>query len=483
MAALQKAKPASGRVAWQDSPADSFVASLVELGRKLGIYVVVERELDIMSHAYVGLVDSPGFAILDGFARLDQVGEQLKVDGDFSLDAHKELLHLLGEHPNVRSVAVPSVLFADRISTLEAAAAGQRIQRRSTVISLTPAKLPPPAKGASYPTVAVVDGGIAAKFRPWIKGTYGDIPEDERDLEHGTNIAGLLVAAQSLNSGYVQRFEEDGCWLIDIAIHPTDEYAGDYYENGSAKFLDALESIVAQCKAEHGVRVFNFSLNNRTDVLPNQFSDEGMRLDAIARRHDVFFVISAGNAKEADARPQWDSRPFSAALQLSEVRTDTLWGPADSLVNVSVGATNGAGVQGCIVDAPARYSRRGPGVRGSIKPDVCHIGGADRDGDPNTGLMSVSKEGMLAAVKGTSMAAPLAAKTLAALDLEMGGHAPREVVQAVYLHNTYFAPPLTGMQAKRTARHLVGFGYPRPSAQTLQLDRHTFGWWCTIACM
>ncbi|MDR5751298.1 MULTISPECIES: S8 family peptidase [unclassified Caballeronia] len=472
--ALEKHEGGRESKALLDTPAESFVRSLKQLAQTLGVYVVLDDSVPTINMAYVGLTDSPGFAIFRSVSDLANVSEQLIVDGDYSDDSHNRLLELLGEHPNVRTVSVPHILSTDRPASLAASAVPQRVQRRSTVISVTPANIPEPEENAAYPMVAVVDGGISDKFEKWVKAAYGKIPASHRELDHATNIAGLLVGARHFNPGYGLRFEDDGCWLIDVALHAGNEHFGKHYGNGSARFMDELERVVEICRREHGVRVFNFSLNNKEDVIHSDFSEEATRLDKIAREHDVFFVISAGNTHGDDKRPEWDKRISVAAAQLIESKSDTLWGPADSLLNISVGAMNGAGVKDCLPDVPACYSRRGPGVRGSVKPDVCHIGGADGENDVS-GLLSVSEHGMLAAVKGTSMAAPLVAKTLAALDMELAGAAPREVVQALFLHNTYFEKPFKSQQARRIGRSLIGFGYPRASHQSLALDRHTFG--------
>ena len=459
---------------FRDNLADSFVRSLKELSRTLGIYVVLDETLPTINLVYIGLTDSPGFAIIHSVSELAMLGDQLAADGDYSDDSHRKLLSLLGAHPNVRTVAVPRILSSDRTPVLNASAVAQRVQRKSTVISVMPADIPEPDTHVAYPIVAVVDGGISEKFNAWVKVRYGKVPAAHRDLDHATNIAGLLVGARRFNPEYGHRFEENGCWLIDVALHAKDAFFAKYYGNGSAKFMDELERIVAECRKKYGVRVFNFSLNNREEVIHSGFSEEATRLDKIALEHDVFFVISAGNVCDEDRRPEWDKRITFAASQLINSKADTLWGPADSLLNIAVGAMNGAGVKGCIPDVPARYSRRGPGVRGSVKPDVCHIGGADGK-DDFSGLSSVSEHGMLASVKGTSMAVPLVAKTLAALDMELGGVAPREVVQALFLHNTYFEKPFRSQQARRIGRSLIGFGFPRASQQSLVLDRHTFG--------
>ncbi|WP_144141058.1 S8 family peptidase [Paraburkholderia sp. BCC1884] len=459
------------------SPALSFIQSLNELSKRYGVFVLLNDEETTVPYVYVGLVENPGFAVLRGKESFAEMAEQLRTDAEFGRDAHTTLLSLLAVHPNVRRVNVPDVFVADRKLTFSPSSAPHRARLGATsVISYVPARIPAPLTGKNYPIVGVIDGGISKSLKSWVVQSYDLVAPKDRDLEHGTNIGGLLVGAESLNSGYAARFEADGCWLVDIAMYPDENkaLAGSYYESGSAKFLDRLEGVVAACREQHDVRIFNFSLNNRRAVSNSEFSEEARRLDQISRRYDVIFVISAGNAEDGDARPEWDRRPSYAAAQLIESKNDSLHGPADSLLNISVGATNGHGVAGCIPDAPARYSRRGPGVRGSVKPDVCHIGGAAGD-DDHTGLFSVTKGGMLTEVLGTSFAAPLAAKTLAAIDLELDGRAPREVLQAMFIHSAHLKPPMSGRGAKKFARNLVGFGFPAVSHQILSLDRHTFG--------
>ncbi|WP_420993642.1 S8 family peptidase [Cupriavidus sp. 30B13] len=461
-----------------DSPAASFLKTVRELGQKIGVYLVFGDEEGLVPSVYVGLTDSPGFAIIRGAKDLKLVSEHLREDGSLNPSDHLQLLELLGAHPNVRRVSVPTVFAIDKQAGFTESALGEQRLRRgqSDAPALVPLNLPAPQQGQAYPMVAIVDGGISAQFKDWVVGRYTEIDEDHRDLTHGSNIAGLLVGADSFNGQYMGRLEQDGCWLIDIVMQPDKDnvHAGDYYANGSGQFLDRLETIVAHVRQEHGVRVFNFSLNNQIMVSTRQFSEEATRLDEIARKHDVFFVISAGNARENDARPEWDRRPSYAAAQLIESKMDTLYGPADSLLNISVGATNGHGVPGCLPDAPARYSRRGPGVRGSIKPDVCQIGGAAGDGE-STGLHTTNKVGNRVSVQGTSYATPLVAKTLAMLDAELEGTAPREVLLAMLLHSAHLKAPLSGRSVKRYARNLVGFGFPASSEDILTLDRHTFG--------
>jgi hypothetical protein len=460
-----------------DNPSASFLRSLQQLSRQIGVYVVFGDDEGLIPAVYVGLTDSSGFATIRGGKTLRQVGEQLREDGSLDPTEHQQLLELLGAHPNVRRITVPAVFTADKEDAFSSSAVEQRLKRgQLDAFSSVPLKLPLPLDEELYPSIAVVDGGISAQFDDWVIDRYAEIREGDRDLSHGSNIAGLLVGADSFNDQYIGRLERDGCWLIDIVMQPDKHStsAGHYYSNGTGQFLDRLDKIVAEVREKRGVRVFNFSLNNEHIVSAREFSEEATRLDEIAQKHDVFFVISAGNAEEQDARPEWDRRPSYAAQQLIETKTDTLFGPADSLMNISVGATNGHGIKGCLPDAPARYSRRGPGVRGSIKPDVCQIGGAVGSNGA-TGLHTTNKVGNQVAVQGTSYAAPLVAKTLATLDAELEGTAPREVLQAMLLHSARLKTPLSGRTVKRFARNLVGFGFPATSAEILNLDRHTFG--------
>src|SRR3546814_8446268 len=89
--------------------------------------------------------------------------------------------------------------------------------------------------------------------------------------------------------------------------------------------------------------------------------------------------VSAGNIEAQDLRPEWPEDIAAALANLASARNDALLTPAESARNVAVAALNPPGHGGCLAHAPARFSRRGPGLRAGVKPDLAHIGGRSEE--------------------------------------------------------------------------------------------------------
>src|SRR5436853_7451744 len=118
--------------------------------------------------------------------------------------------------------------------------------------------------------------------------------------------------------------------------------------------------------------------------------------------------------------------------------------PAESVRNVSVGALNPPGLANSIANAPARYSRRGPGLCAGVKPDLVHFGGSGSPQSPlGHGLFSVKPDGSTCDGCGTSYAAPLVAKTAAVLDQSIEGEVSRETLIGLLLHHARMPKFLT----------------------------------------
>lgn len=137
--------------------------------------------------------------------------------------------------------------------------------------------------------------------------------------------------------------------------------------------------------------------------------------------------------------------------------------------NVSVAALNPPGLTNVLAYAPARYSRRGPGLRAGVKPDVAHFGGSGSPQSPlGHGLFSIRPDGSVCDGCGTSYAAPLVAKTAAVLDHSIEGEVSRETLIGLLLHYARMPELLAGKTLASVARDLVGFGMPPGGAQILE---------------
>jgi subtilisin family serine protease len=290
----------------------------------------------------------------------------------------------------------------------------------------------------------------------------------DRDEAHGTFIGGLLVAGQSLNSIELAP-ERDGCNLVDVDILPRDSAFATYYPGGVIEFFDEMENAVRTCRARYGIRIFNLSINLETPANIDSYSPFASHLDAIADETGAIIVISAGNLVDPNQRAEWPADPASALAILAAHRDDQVFMPSESLRNVSVSALNPPGLSGSISHAPARYSRRGPGLRSGFKPDLCHVGGSGTDSGPlETGLFSVSPTGALVSGCGTSYSAPLVARTLASLDASIEGQVERETLIALAVHGAITPEPLRHKVLQQVARHLAGFGRPAASGDLLE---------------
>lgn len=363
---------------------------------------------------------------------------------------HEKLLRFLDVQPVVRAIMLPPVLQA-------ATVAGDTVG---------PAVIPPPANDVdTYPVVGVIDSGVAQleSLNAWSAGDSGMIFGSDQETDHGTFIAGLICGADALNSHEV--FQEEKCRFFDLGLHPTSDGAyGTYYPRGFVDFLEQLDAEIPAAK-EAGVRVFNMSLAVTTPVADATYSIFANLLDEIADRHDVLFVLPAGNLDSAQARDDWPAKVTDATEMLANypfAGQDRIFQPGDSIRSLVVGAVNPPDKNGMCF--PARYTRRGPGPSLGAKPDICHVGGKL---DVVSGLCSVSPAGNTVHSCGTSYASPLAAKTIATIEKQIVGGCTREALLALAIHHAELPSALSSPRIKQLAKDFVGAGMPRPAADTL----------------
>lgn len=377
---------------------------------------------------------------------------------DTSIDANERLLNKLAEHPLVRRILLPYQL------SLESAG--------GSPASAAPA-LPPKISGSSYPRVGVIDNGISKILSDWVIHRHDFLDETEVGQDHGTFIAGLLTWGQTLN-GADHCAEADGCELVDVALFPSGSFQN-VYANGFDDFLSEVESGIADARQAHGVRIFNLSINLRQPVQATDYSYFASRLDEIADRYGVIIVNSAGNLPPAEWRKPWPKRPNDVLAYFATRTTlDTITQPSESARSVTVGALNPQSCVGHDVGAPTTYTRRGPGLRMGQKPDVAHFGGSQGFGSPlQHGLRSLDLTGAMVENAGTSFAAPLVAKTLAALDSRTNGALATHSLKAMLIHNAAYSTALNNPRLKELARQFSGFGTPSSSLAAVETDDYS----------
>ncbi len=254
-----------------------------------------------------------------------------------------------------------------------------RVQSSSAAIPETEGA-PLHQSGRVYPKVGIIiDGGVGNQLNAWKIGSHSVVSPEHQQLDHGSFMAGLLVAGQQLNGTAVCN-EADGCELFDIGVLPDSDQQlafETYYPKGVVDFLEELDAGVEIASRDHDIRIFNMSLNVMEPVESDSYGVVASLIDRIADKHDVVLVISAGNLRPADWRAEWSVDP-QVGLQHLASRTviETLLQPAESSRCVTVGAPNPPGCAPRVGGAPTTYTRRGPGLRVGVKPDVSHFGGA-----------------------------------------------------------------------------------------------------------
>lgn len=391
--------------------------------------------------------------------------ERRRVPVPFNPDVeqHARLLAFLDTHPLVRRVDLPGIVV--RTSPSQASLTRSRP---------TAAAIPVRDSQRTYPRLGIIDGGISGVLADWVIDRWDVLAEEDTDLAHGTFIGGLAAVGAALNGPQICP-EPDGAELVDVAVFPNDQKAGAFasYYNDLPQFFDEMGNAVADARARHGVRVFNMSLNILQPVAPDRYSRHAARLDHIAEVNNAVVFISAGNINAQDLRPEWPADATAALVNLANGRNDGLLTPAESARNVAVAALNPPGHDGCLPFAPTRFSRRGPGLRAGVKPDLAHVGGAGSQHPVlGHGLFSILPDGTVVDGCGTSYASPLAAKTAAVLDHAIEGEVSRETLIGLLVHHAETPALLQSKALAPIARQMVGFGMPPSADRILETGDH-----------
>jgi serine protease AprX len=306
-------------------------------------------------------------------------------------------------------------------------------------------RFPAPNPNADYALVGVIDTGtdpnnkrlqaFVVKREVWV--------QTGQDNDHGSFVAGLIANARALNSGN-QRFPSAQSRIVDIVALD---------ETGTISEYDLITVIDRAVRAHKHVKVWNLSLGQSKPCRDGRFSLLACKLDSIAKKHGVLFVISAGNYEKPPLRG-WPPDDLNGE--------DRICPPADSVRNLTVGSmAHISHATTCVgVDEPSGFSRRGPAPHFYIKPEVSHYGGnCDENGDClQCGIVSTDGSGNLAENIGTSFAAP-SISTIAAnmfRELEPEGEVTPTFIKGLLVHAAFVR---SGRSTDDEVRHR-GFGSP-----------------------
>jgi hypothetical protein len=253
---------------------------------------------------------------------------------------------------------------------------------------------------ADLPPVVVLDSGVifppnleSLVMRHWVA------PDSKGgNAEHGTNVAGnaaFRYVAQNIRGNIITpRARIIDCNILDGGV-------------SQQKLIKRIQDAVAVFSDV--AKIYNLSVNSAETIEGDTMSIVGYELDILQMQRKVQFIISAGNHN------LWKTQK-----SLEDILDDDdsrIAPPADSLYSIIAGSIVGKSHDHSLSakNDIAPYSRKGPGFKGLVKPDICAYSGTITDsGDvPNDQFALVlTRDGMLAPNCGTSLAAPIVAGDL-----------------------------------------------------------------------
>lgn len=268
-----------------------------------------------------------------------------------------------------------------------------------------------------YPTVGLIDTAISQfcePLEPWVTGRVSIIPNEEKDIEHGTFVAGLLTNASLLNDSN-PLFPL--CQSKVYSIEAIGQNGGDFY--------DILNTLDSEAKKNPNIKVWNLSLSEDTPVKLGNISEFGILLDEFQDKHKCLCVVSAGNYEKIRTWPP-------------EIgHNDGISSPGDSVRALTVGSV--AHCDGLVKSGePSCFSRKGPVSNFVQKPEVVHYGGnLELNGNCShkTSIKSVCPNGYSTYDVGTSFSTPLISTIAANLFHKLGDRATPCLVKGLLIHS------------------------------------------------
>jgi len=242
-----------------------------------------------------------------------------------------------------------------------------------------------PLDGA--PSICVIDSGIQ-EDHIWIEpglykpGSYCFVPKESttdtadyvRNGGHGTRVAGaILYGEQVPKTGKAQiALWIQNARVLDKSCHLPKNILPEKLIN---------QVINHYIKNDKPVKIFNHSINSSTAFSRIHMTAWAYEIDRLSFGHDVLIIQSTGNLFEVGTANNPGVRDFLTSGQVYPTylsqKSCRIANPAQSLQALSVGsvsydAFNSGGWQTFSggIAMPSSFSRSGPGIWDSIKPDV-----------------------------------------------------------------------------------------------------------------
>ncbi|HIE8535554.1 TPA: S8 family peptidase [Klebsiella variicola subsp. variicola] len=262
---------------------------------------------------------------------------------------------------------------------------GISYERLDRDINLIPERIPSPSLNAAK--ICILDSGINTAH-PLLRSAIAEsasfvVDEDEFDhCGHGTAVAGIALYGD-VEACDASNFWQPSLWLYNGKVLNS---IGEFDKSTIETTLNqAVEYFV-----NLGCRVFNLSLGNTNAPYDGKhIRGIAYLLDVLARRHNILFVVSAGNfsgSSDPDVpQESWRAEYPSYLIHNSSVIID----PAPALNVLTIGSY---ARHNATFDAqrrpdeishlspagefqPSPFTRHGPSVKGAFKPEVVAHGG------------------------------------------------------------------------------------------------------------
>lgn len=342
------------------------------------------------------------------------------------------------------------------------------------------------APESDAPLVAVVDSGVRAAH-PILAGAVHDAIAlsglgDGADRHgHGTAVAGIVVRGPleaALATGVA---DNPPCRVLSIRVLDQNNN----FPVGIT-WPHELESAVRYAAAE-GARVVNISIGDPgTPYRGARSTPVAAVLDSLAKELKLVIVVSAGNVPLARYSMNCADISSDYPDAVLDEQDCAIIDPAPAALALTVGAVVSKETPGSVGRRPigqrgwpSPFSRRGPGIGGSLKPELVAPGGTyaveangDIVDDDELGCIVADGTGSAGAVlrveKGTSFAAPMASRAAAAVLQQYPAFGPN-LVRALVLQGASddlpsFLPsrPNVGERGLLSlCRQLIGYGQVR----------------------
>lgn len=303
-----------------------------------------------------------------------------------------------------------------------------------------------PSQNGTYPLVGVLDTGISSTMEylsPWLQNEeYNSAGLEEQDIDrsHGTAVASVLNYGDLLEK---EDLTKCGPCRIKSCIVNTSRTT--IYES------ELVSNIQNAVLSHPNIKIWNLSQGTNTEISDDNFSHLGIALDNLQKDNKILICKSAGNINGN-----------------TDERTQRITKGADSLLSLVVGSITHKKNTNNDADVHDRspFSRIGPGVENTIKPDLVHFGG-----NTDSHLFLFSQWGReFCGMSGTSFSTPRVTSLAANLQHSIGGDFNPLLIKALIVHNADY--PIEINKPYDELRREMGFGLPATIDEMLHNDEY-----------